>query len=188
MKTLIPSILVIILIFPAWSSAGGAAHHRARRTGRQDLIRPPVFLYKWPETYRPEFPSPDGKYVFRLTVEEAEARRVDILPRASHHPPILASVEDGNAVWAPHRPHTLVVAGNGIYGPALLAYCNGGRRLKTLVSIKSNSDKLFALFGVSKDGRKVYYNMTPASAFASKANNLAKQEERVYVVRLPRGA
>jgi len=187
MKTLIPSILVIILIFPAWSSAAGAAPHRARRSGRQDLIRPPVFLYKWPETYRPEFPSPDGKYVFRLTVEEAEARRVDILPRASHHPPILASVGDGNAVWAPHRPHTLVVAGSGMYGPALLAYWNGGRRLKTLLPIKSNFNDFLAIVGVSKDGRKVYYSMTPAYPTASKGGNLAK-EERVYVVRLPRGA
>jgi hypothetical protein len=110
---------------------------------------------------RRSYPSPDGRYVARLTHGDGNTWRLAITGVGGRSP--LVEVDDVQAlVWIPGHRHRLVVASCGIYGTAQLGLWQGGSRWRSLHRVRDPGQECFTLYWVTRDGRSIVYGYDPA--------------------------
>lgn len=109
--------------------------------------------------------SPDGKYVARLGTTDAEVGILTVYRRAGKKNVFTKSYkvsqEFGNVnsgIWVPKVGHHLVVTmGGADYGSGGIALWTNSHKTRFLRRAKSEVAEGFSAWGVSSDGRILYY-------------------------------
>ncbi|MBC8143263.1 MAG: hypothetical protein H7Y38_17700 [Armatimonadetes bacterium] len=107
-----------------------------------------------------DFPSPDRRFIARLTHAEGDTKTLTIHTVTRGKPLlkslIIAETDIHNVQWVPRQLHSLLIGVNGIYNPnPRLVLWRGGNTLRTLTADKTAL--LFVIKDISSNGRIVRY-------------------------------
>jgi len=126
------------------------------------------------------YTSPDGKYAAKIKIGEGEARILTVLQKTSLGGWTKTSsdiVSVVNFIWCPKKPHFLIVATDGVYGPGLLDVWQPSSGLKELG--KSYRDGgWYRITSISNTGDRVY--------FEHGLNDITSDKSRIYSKNLPK--